>query len=322
MAVEGGLGSARALPRRAEAVAQLTNYWRVARWGVFVGALVYCLLVLGGFASFFATDQVIPFGDAAAYYFSETPYAWGDRPAGAGEFRYSPAFLILIAPFRLLPWEAFAALWFGAHIAVLLYLRLPWMLAFPGVMEDVLLGNINTFLALGIVLMVRYGAAPLWASVLLTKVTPGVAVIWHAARREWRELAVAGGLTAIIIGIGVTVDPQLWIDWWGSLVAGTETYANNVGMAAPLWLRIAAAAAISVHAATSDRPWLLPIAMIVAMPGIWVSSFALVVASIVLYRGGRRAVLEPVAMAGRELVATPVVEGSGMATNSRSSIRK
>jgi hypothetical protein len=322
VAVEGGLGSARALPRRAEAAAQLTKYWRVARWGIFAGALVYCLLVLVGSASFFATDQVMPFGDAAAYYFSDTPYDWSDRPAGAGEYRYSPAFLILIAPLRVLPWEAFAAVWFVAHIAVLLYLRLPWMLAFPGVMEDVLLGNINTFLALGLVLIIRHGGAPIWASFLLTKVTPGVAVIWHAARREWRELGAAAGITALIIGIGVALEPQLWTEWFGSLMAGPETYAKNVGLVAPLWLRIAAAAAISVYAATSDRPWLLPIAVIVAMPGIWVSSFALLLASIVLYRGSRRGILQPMAMAGRELVAVPVVEGSGVAVNSRTSIKK
>lgn len=186
---------------------------------------------------------------------------------------------------RLLSWEAFAALWFVAHIAVLLYLRLPWMLVVPAVMEDVLLGNINTFLALGVVLIVRHGAAPLWASFFLTKVTPGVAVLWHAGRREWHELEVAAGATALIIGIGVAVEAQLWIDWWESLGAGPETYEKNIGMAAPLWLRIAAAEAISVYAATSDRPWLLPFAMIAAMPGIWPASFTLRVASVALYPG-------------------------------------
>jgi len=92
-------------------------------------------------------------------------------------------------------------------------------------------------------------------------------------------------------------------------------------MAAPLWLRIAAAAAISVHAATSDRQWLLPVAMIAAMPAIWPSSFTLLAASVVLYQVSRQKVLEPVAMAGRELVSVPVVEGSSVATNSRSSSR-
>ncbi|MEX0631008.1 MAG: glycosyltransferase family 87 protein [Chloroflexota bacterium] len=321
MAVEGGLGIARALPRTTKPAAQLKEFWRVARWGVFAGALIYCLLVLSGNASFFATDQPIMMADAAGYYFSETPYDWSDEPSGVANYRYSPAFLVLIAPFRLLPWEAFAALWFVAHIAVLLYLRVPWMLVFPGVMEDALAGNINTFLALAVVLIVRRGAAPLWAVFFLTKVMPGVAVVWHAARREWRDLAVAAGVTAIIIGIGVAVDPQLWTEWLQSLVAAPDTYEKNVGMVAPLWLRIAAAAAISAYAATSDRPWLLPVALIAAMPGIFPTAFTLLVASVVLYQGTRQTVLEPVAMAGRELVAVPVVEGSGVATNSRSSIR-
>jgi len=164
--------------------ARLREAWRVARWGVFVGALIYCLLVLSGHASFFATDQPIMMADAAGYYFPETPYARSDQPLGAANYRYSPAFLILIAPLRLLP-----------------------------------------------------------------------------------ELAVAAGATVLIIGVGVAVDPQLWIEWLQSLVAAPDTYEKNIGMAAPLWLRIAVAAAISVYAATSDRPWLLPVAVIVAMPG-------------------------------------------------------
>ena len=32
-----------------------------------------------------------------------------------------------------------------------------------------------------------------WAFVLLTKVTPGVGLLWFAVRREWRSLAIALG---------------------------------------------------------------------------------------------------------------------------------
>jgi len=284
LTVEGGLGTAQAPLRTGEPAARLWAFWRVARWGLFAGALVFCLLVLSGTVKYFATDEPLLMRDGAAYYFSDTPYDWSDRPAGAGEYRFSPAFLFVIAPLRLLPWEAFAAVWFAAHVAVLLYLRLPWMLIFPGVMEDALWGNINTFLALAVVLIVRRGAAPLWATVFLTKVTPGVAVVWHAARREWRELAVAAGVTAVIIGVGVAVDPQLWFGWWLSLITGPDTYPTTA-YSPPLALRLAIGASAAVFAAVTNRAWLLPVAMLVAVPGFWPNSFALLLASVALYKG-------------------------------------
>ena len=42
---------------------------------------------------------------------------------------YSPAFAQLIYPLTLLPWEVFAALWTGLAIAILFWMRVPWMLA-------------------------------------------------------------------------------------------------------------------------------------------------------------------------------------------------
>jgi len=221
--------------------------------------------------------------DAASYYYATTPYEWGDDPPGVGEFRYSPAFLWVIAPLRFLPWEAFAAFWFAGHIGVLLYLRVPWMLAFPGVVDDVVRGNITTFLALATVLIVRHNAAPLWASFFLTKVTPGVAVLWHAARREWRAFMTACVVTTALVGVGWFADPQLWSEWWSSLLAGSENYPR-VAVAVPIALRVLAGGLVSIYAAVSRRPWLLPIGILLAMPGWWPYSFAMLVASVALYR--------------------------------------
>ncbi|HUG95381.1 MAG TPA: glycosyltransferase family 87 protein [Pleomorphomonadaceae bacterium] len=322
LAVEDGAGTARVLPRPREFATWLTRLWRVGRWGIFGGALVYCVLALLGTVTYHGTPTGdLLMRDAAAYYYLDTPYDWSDGP-GAREFRYSPAFIWVVAPLRLLPWELFAALWFAAHVGVLLYLRIPWMLAFPGVIDDAVRGNINTFLALAVVLIVRRTAAPLWGMFLLTKVTPGVAIVWHLARREYREFAAAVAVTAAVVGTGYLVDPQLWSQWFASLVAGQETFPATVAQAVPLPLRIALAAGLSAFAATSGRAWLLPVAVIAAMPGIWPNAFALLVASVALYKGSRQSVLEPVAMAERELVPVRVAEGTPVVLNSRSSIRK
>ena len=52
-----------------------------------------------------------------------------------------------------------------------------------------------------------------WSFVLLTKVTPGIGLLWFAARREWRNLAIALGVTAAIVAVSMAIDPALWRSW-------------------------------------------------------------------------------------------------------------
>ena len=73
---------------------------------------------------------------------------WGEYEA----YVYSPAFAQLLWPFTLLPWPVFAAGWTIASIGCLFWMRVPWMIAFPGVIDDILRGNIHVFLAASIVL--------------------------------------------------------------------------------------------------------------------------------------------------------------------------
>ncbi len=59
------------------------------------------------------------------------------------------------------------------------------------------MGNVHMLLALAIVLGFRWPAT--WSFVLLTKVTPGIGLLWFAVRREWRSLAIALGATAVLV---------------------------------------------------------------------------------------------------------------------------
>ena len=136
---------------------------------------------------------------------------------------YSPAFAQIIYPFTLLPWELFAALWTGLAIGILFWMRVPWMLAFPGVMDDILRGNIHVFLAGAVFLALRarpWGAGA-WAFAFLTKVTPGIGVVWHAVRGEWRRFGIALGVTAAIVAVSVLTVPDLWREWI-NLLAGND----------------------------------------------------------------------------------------------------
>jgi hypothetical protein len=136
-------------------------------WGVFAGALAYGILVITGLAPYHGEEITFLMGDAGAYYYTETPYDWTDDPAGSGAFRYAPPFLWLIGPGVFLPWEVFAGLWFALHVVVLIYLGVPWLLAFPPVMDDAVSGNISVFLALVVVLILRHRAVALWAFVAI-----------------------------------------------------------------------------------------------------------------------------------------------------------
>ena len=58
-------------------------------------------------------------------------------------------------------------------------------------------------LGLLVYLVIRGASASLWGAVLLTKVTPGIGVLWHLARREYQAFATALAATVVIVGFGV-----------------------------------------------------------------------------------------------------------------------
>lgn len=213
--------------------------------------------------------------DAAAYYFTDHgPYAWADAPSGVPPYRYSPAYLWAFAPFRLLNFDGFVWVWAGLHVAALVWLRAGWMLAIPGVNEDVIRGNINVFVAVAIVLAVRYPAA--WVFVLLTKVLPGLGVVWHVARREWSAVAVAVGLTAAIIAVGFLVEPGLWIQWFETVGRGADTYQRTELV--PLPIRVLVAVAVVAYAGKTSRAWLLPFGILVGWPAWFPPAFMILAA--------------------------------------------
>ena len=60
-------------------------------------------------------------------------------------------------------------------------------------------GNIHLLLAAAIVLGFRWPWT--WSLVLLTKITPGIGLLWFVVRREWRNLTIALGGTAAIVAV-------------------------------------------------------------------------------------------------------------------------
>jgi hypothetical protein len=246
----------------------LAGYWAGPVW--FGATVVGAILV-----AYILALTSVHGHDALSYWLVDpaTPYARaGDGLHGSGAFRYSPAIAILVRPFGILPWPVFTTIWLALQLGVLWLLAGRWWLALvllPPVLLDLFAGNIDIFIALAVAASFRFPGA--WAFVALTKVTPVVGAVWLVGRRDWRGLAWAAGVTAaclagslLLLGVGP------WIQWIRMLSAAT--WASPEGLYLPISIvpRVLAATAIAYYAGATDRRWLVPVAVVVAMPTLWI----------------------------------------------------
>jgi hypothetical protein len=221
--------------------------------------------------------------DAYAYWVVDPLHPYLVKLGELGSFTYSPAFAQIFLPVHFLPFYVFFALW-----DTFLFLNLVWLtrrmslawLVFLPVPLELFHGNVHLLLATVCVLGFEYPA--LWSIGLLTKVTPGVSLLWFVVRREWRSLAWALGTTAAISAVSFVVSPSAWFDWVRFLGTSNDTGAGASDwysfLFPPLALRIVGAAALIVWGARTDRRWVVPVATVIAMPVIWVTTPAVLMA--------------------------------------------
>ena len=201
----------------------------------------------------------------------------------------------LFAPFSLIPYEAFYAILAAINLAALVWL-LGWELAAISlfilpVSNEVARGNIHLLLAAAIVVGFRYPAA--WAWVILTKVTPGIGLVWFAFRGEWRSLAIAAVVTGSIGAVSFLLTPDLWISWFEMLVDNAGSTRPSL-FEIPVLPRLAAAAVVLAVGAWRGRPAVVPVAALLALPAIWVNSLAMLVAIYPLWRHPDDRAIRPV----------------------------
>lgn len=205
--------------------------------------------------------------DSYAYWFaghSGNPY---ERPPGAADaFLYSPAFEQVTRPLTALPWPVFASVWLAIETAALLWLLRPVQIrwAVPvaiACFPELYVGNIYLLLAVVAVIGLRVPA--LWAFPVLTKITPGVGLLWFACRGEWRRLGIAVATTAAVVAVSYAADPSAWADWVRFLLNnGDGAPDGTVGLA----VRSVAAVALVVYGARRGWSWVVPVAMLVSCP--------------------------------------------------------
>jgi hypothetical protein len=213
--------------------------------------------------------------DLLAYWQLDPADPYGGLNNTQGSFNYSPPMVVLMAPLGLLPWPVLVVGWLAAQLACLYYIAGRWALAlvlFPPVWLDITYGNINIFLA---AMVVSSG----WWFGLLTKVTPGVGIVWHAVRREWRPLAVTAAVTGGLVILSLVVlGPGAWVGWVDQLRTSAAMPIPADALPIPLIPRAVAAVLLIAWGAWTDRRWTVPVAVTLAMPVLWVIAFTPLIA--------------------------------------------
>lgn len=244
---------------------------RPARHGAFLALAVYLVLLGSGH---------IPLAvDAHAYWAADpgSPY-WQSRLGDFNGYFYSPVFVQLLWPLTRLPWNLFAAAWTALLIAALYVQTGRWFgLVVPLVGVELAMANIHILLGLTVAAGLVWPAA--WAFALLTKITPGIGLLWFAVRREVRPLAIAALATAALVLPSFVLKPGLWIDWV-RLVASPLGTPNGIEI--PLVVRLPVAAALIAWGSRTDRRWTLVVGGWLAVPALWWNSTAVLVALIPL----------------------------------------
>jgi hypothetical protein len=239
------------------------------RLGLSVGGVI---LTVGLFAM-----AGSPGFDLYAYWNVNAADPYGS-PQGFGAFHYSPAMAVAFLPLKLLPWPLAYWVWLGLMLGVLAWLGRRWTLAFllfPPVVLELYEGNIHLLIAAALVLGLRRPAA--WAFLLLTKITPGAAVLWFAVRRDGPALVATTAATAIIVGVSFIATPDAWRSWAAHLLVA-EAVATPNQLPIPLLIRLPVAALVISWGALTDRAWTLAVGTTLALPVVWFHGLAVLAA--------------------------------------------
>lgn len=253
------------------------------------------LLALTGIGLFvgmtFALAGVTP-PDAGIYYgASDFDRLYGHVWLQDGDYVYPPAFAMALWPLRLLGPAGFLIAWTG-----LLFLALAiagrWvavafvvagLVLMPVVggstpatlpLQYLLIGNAQALIPAAIVLGFRWPG--LWSVVLLTKMLPGIGILWFAVRREWRALGWAVGVTALVVLVSILIAPSAWADYVGFLWANRATPSTHELAPVPMWVCLPVAITLIVWGARQDRRWTLPFACGIASLALYQWSYVIV----------------------------------------------
>jgi len=254
-------------------------------------------LVIAGIAWFYFAFFVwrrpvfgLGFWDGLAYWGVDQSAPYATASVGLpGSFLYTPVAALVFGVIGFLPQPVFIALWLALIVGLAAWLGLPfpriWLILLAPLHREIEIGQFNVIVTAAIVLAFRWPA--LWSIPLLTKVTPGVGLLWFAVRREWRNLAIALGVTAALAAGSYLLHPEWWSDWFALLGRDQANAQHQLP-----FVRMALAAVIVVWGARTDRPWTVPLGAFLALPVIYIDSFTFLLGCVAVRHASiRRAAL-------------------------------
>ena len=86
-----------------------------------------------------------------------------------------------------------------------------------------------------------------------------------------------------ITAVSFVIAPDLWIRWFELLAANTGSTRPSV-LPIPVLPRLVAAALLVSVGAWRNRPAVVPVAAMLALPAIWVNALSMLVAVVPLWR--------------------------------------
>ncbi len=265
---------------QASGIAVLLN--RLARDGYVLLAVAFLALRLFQVPPW---DQSV---DAYAYWTTRDGDLYDGQTAGAmGAYLYSPAFAQLIRPLTILPWPVFVTIWTAFNLAIVWWLlgrwSLPAMLFIP-IPFEIVSGNVHLMYAAAIVLglpgVVHVGAADpdqgdARDRARLVRGAPRVA---PARPRPGRDGVDRRGLVRPRSGAVAAVDRR------HRRVARARPTTVGWYLPVSLLVRLPIALVVAAVAGLTGRAWLLPIAVTLALPVLWLNSLAILAACVPLSR--------------------------------------
>ncbi len=249
------------------------NWYRVARDTLVVIGILAAVWVWATY-TFGPLSQPVD----VRYYWAADPAHLYPHPelAEKNGYNYSPVFEYLVAWGRLLPFEVFVAIWRAILLMAVVYLAGPltiFVLFTVPVASEINAGNIQILLAFAVVIGFRFPAA--WAFVLLTKLSPGVGLLWFVIRREWRALAIVAATTVCLVAVSLLTHGNQWPSYLDLITSGQAPAVAPYYVS--LWMRLPFAIVLVTVGALRGWRWTVPVAATMTLPVFYIISWSMLV---------------------------------------------